>query len=213
VSDEFIAAVVSVVRSDRRASRLGRTAAETRASFPELLARTRHSVVSATPTVHFEMVEAAAALNAASVARGLSTGSFASGYDVHPAAMPSRDATERRWLADGLTDKFLLLDERAVITTGPEDSAWLITDQTVVELARRIVRDARGRARPLDRFGTLSARQRTIALRLIMGDTDTTIARAMGLSARTVAKEFAEISRQLDAPSRFAAGYRLVCPG
>jgi DNA-binding NarL/FixJ family response regulator len=46
-----------------------------------------------------------------------------------------------------------------------------------------------------------------------MGDTDTTIARVMGLSARTVANEFADISRQLDAPSRFAAGYRLVRPG
>lgn len=214
MSDEFLAAVVSVVRTGRHATRLGRTAAETRSAFPGLLARTRHSVVSVTPTVHFEMIEAAAPLNAASVARGLSTGSFAGAYDVHPAAMPPRDSTERRWLADGVTDKFLLLDERAVITTtGPHDDAWLITDQAVVELARRILRDARDRARPLERFGTLTPRQRAIAFRLIMGDTDTTIARALGLSARTVAKEFADISRQLDAPSRFAAGYRLIRPG
>jgi DNA-binding CsgD family transcriptional regulator len=216
MSAEFVAAVAGLVRSDRRGSRstrLGRTAAETRTAFPELFARVRNSVVSVTPTVHFEMVEAAAELNAATVARGLSTGSFAREYDVHPAALPSRESRGRRWLAEGLTDKFILLDDRAVVATGPDDEAWLITDEGVVELARRILRDARERARPLDRFGTLTARQRAIALCLLKGDTDTTIARAMGLSARTVAKEFAEISRQLDAPSRFAAGYRLVRPG
>jgi DNA-binding CsgD family transcriptional regulator len=218
MSDEFIAAVVSAVRSDHRASRttrLGRTAAETRATFPELFARTRHSVISAMPSIDFEMLEGAGALNAASLARGLSMGSVTSQYDVHPAALPPRSAADgRRWLADGLTDKFLILDQRAVVTTFPgEDGAWLITEWTLVELARRIWRDARGRARPLDRFGTLTARQRAIALRLLMGDTDTTIARVMGLSARTVANEFAEISRQLGAPSRFAAGYRLVRPG
>ena len=101
-----------------------------------------------------------------------------------------------------------------MVTSAPgEGDAWLSTDRTVIELARRIWREARERARPLDRFGTLTARQRTIAMRLLMGDTDATIARVMGLSARTVANEFADISRQLGAPSRFAAGYRLVRPG
>jgi DNA-binding CsgD family transcriptional regulator len=218
MSQEFTAAVVSAVRSDHgagRTTRLGCTAAETRATFPELLARTRRSVLSVMPSIDFEMLEGAGALNTASLARGLSMGSVTSEYDVHPAALPSRKAacSEQRWLADGLTDKFLILDERAVVTTVPGDGAWLITEPTVVELARRIWRDARARARPLDRFGTLTARQRAIALRLLRGDTDATIARVMGLSARTVANEFADVSRQLGAPSRFAAGYRLVHPG
>jgi DNA-binding CsgD family transcriptional regulator len=219
MSDEFIAAVVSAVRSDPRSgrsTRLGCTAAETRATFPELFARTRHSVLSAMPSIDFEMMEGAVALNAASIARGLAMGSITSEYDVHPAALPSRGAAVagQRWLADGVTDKFLILDDRAVVTSAPGDGdAWLIIDPTVLELARRIWQEARERARPLDRYGTLTPRQRAIALRLLMGDTDATIARVMGLSARTVANEFADISRQLGAPSRFAAGYRLVRPG
>src|SRR5882757_1131017 len=123
MSEEFIAAVVSVVRSDHRGSRttrLGCTAGETRATFPELLARTRHSVLSVMPSIDFEMLEAAGALNAASLARGLSSGSVTSVYDVHPAALPPRGADYgRRRLADGITDKFLLLDERAVVTALP----------------------------------------------------------------------------------------------
>ena len=82
MSDEFLAAVVGAVRSGRgvsRSTQLGCTAAETRATFPELFARTRHSVRSVMPSIDFEMMEGAAALNAASIARGLSMGSITSG--------------------------------------------------------------------------------------------------------------------------------------
>jgi len=124
------------------------------------------------PNIDFEMLEAAASAERGQPRPGLSAGSVTSEYDVHPAALPSRAAAgvAQRWLADGLTDKFLILDERAVVTAVQGDGTWLITDSAVVELARRIWRNARARARPLDRFGTLSARQRAIALRLIMGD-------------------------------------------
>lgn len=124
--------------------------------------------------------------------------------------MPSARARPRTAaVVPGVPDEFILLDGRAVIVRGPDDSQWLMERHDVVNTAVQVWKDAIRRATPVTQLGTLTLRQRRIAILMTRGHTDASIARELGLSHRTIASDAAVVIRALGARSRFEAGFVL----
>ncbi|MGN6634472.1 MAG: helix-turn-helix transcriptional regulator [Oryzihumus sp.] len=90
-------------------------------------------------------------------------------------------------------------------------SCWLHVDPDVVGAAVDLWRTTVRHAVPLpDHVVQLTARERRIARGLVDGLTDGSMARALGVSLRTVASEVRMLMEAVDARSRYQAGVRLT---
>ena len=110
----------------------------------------------------------------------------------------------------------ILIDEERAVLTGPRlvagagPSGWDIREETTVSAARNLWRETQRWSTPLPPSAIfLTDRQREIAVRLLDGMTDPAIARALGVSVRTVASEVRTLVDAVGAKSRFQAASRL----
>ena len=112
--------------------------------------------------------------------------------------------------------QMLLVDEDRVIIDGPRITAgsrsgWLVWDPATVAAARALWQSTEAASAPLPSTAVfLSERQRRIARGLVDGLTDGSMARALGVSLRTVASEVRMLMEAVDARSRYQAGVRLT---
>lgn len=188
---------------------IGASTEQARRRFPEFQERLKHGVNSMVRRTTFASMEAVRDVNA--IARRTRTIglSITGALDMPPAVLPLQMEAAPRRLLPNVPDEFILLDWRAVIVRGPDDSQWLMERADVVATATRMWNDAVRRATPITQLGTLSYRQRRVAVLMTRGLTDAAIARDLGVSHRTIASEAAVIIKALGARSRFEAGFVL----
>lgn len=131
------------------------------------------------------------------------------------AAVTPAHATERVHLAPVMA-QLILIDERLAVVSGPVlrpevgPSCWLVSHPTVVEAARSLWHTTWDRSVPLpSKTVILTDRQREVAKQLLLGETDTTIARRLGVSVRTVASEVRFLGDSVGATSRYQIAMRL----
>ena len=208
--------VWEAVMADPRGAGLtyvGATTEQARRRFPEFQERLKFGVNSMVRRTTFASMEAVRDVNA--VARRTRTIglSISGALDMPPAVLPLQMEAAPRRLLPNVPDEFILLDWRAVIVRGPDDSQWLMERGDVVATATRMWNDAVRRATPVTQLGTLTHRQRRVAVLMTRGITDAAIARDLGVSHRTIASEAAVIIKALGARSRFEAGFVLGSGG
>lgn len=210
------AAVWEAVRADRSPAGvtfIGGSTDRARQRFPELQERLKIGVNSMVRRSTFTSMEALRDVNDMARRTGTLGVSISGRLDMPPPVLPLQvDAAPRRLLPD-IPDEFILLDWQAVIVRGPDDSQWLTERRDIVANAVRLWGAALRRASPVTQFGTLTHRQRHVAVLMTHGLTDAAIARDLGVSHRTIAAEAAVIIRTLGARSRFEAGFVLGSGG
>ncbi|GAA1239264.1 helix-turn-helix transcriptional regulator [Oryzihumus leptocrescens] len=215
-----VAAAVSAVTADPGsggARLLGSTGEEVRATFEQLQAETQRSVWALAPqpgdprTLHTEADEC-------SRRRGLDLRTIVDeGAVQRPIAAPEVLLRRQIRVAPVLL-QMLLVDEDRIVVDGPRmttgsRSGWLVWDPATVEAARSLWRSTEAASAQLPPSAVfLSERQRRIAQGLVDGLTDGAMARALGVSLRTVASEVRTLMEAVEARSRYQAGMRLVSP-
>jgi DNA-binding CsgD family transcriptional regulator len=112
-----------------------------------------------------------------------------------------------------------IIDDKILLVDGPmvdgQQSVMVLSDRTALAAAARYVAGVVRTAIPAHRFRRsrlpeLTDRQRTIAHLLTEGQTDTAVARSLGISVRTVRYDIATLTAVLGATTRYSAGYRFA---
>ncbi|WP_225985837.1 helix-turn-helix transcriptional regulator, partial [Janibacter melonis] len=106
--------------------------------------------------------------------------------------------------------KLLIIDRGTVVVEGPgtasgDSTAWVITDRSLLAEAAALWPVLWKASRPLLAPGQkppLGQRQLEVARLMCLGHTDASIARAMNLSARSVARDIARIMTLTSSRSR-----------
>jgi DNA-binding CsgD family transcriptional regulator len=117
--------------------------------------------------------------------------------------------------------KCILLDGQAAVVAGPDTeegdtTAWIATSGEPLDLALRLWDASLASSRPALPEGAsppLDARQVQVARGVCLGATDAAIARQLGISERTVAREVATILRVTGAGSRAEAVLNMLGRG
>ncbi|WP_246456456.1 helix-turn-helix transcriptional regulator [Nocardioides mesophilus] len=125
---------------------------------------------------------------------------------------PLLSSAEPGVLVGPLFTQAMLIDDLLAVVGGPRDvdgaiTAWTSTDPAVVGLVRRIWDHAESLATPINPDGVppLNRRQVLVARRITLGDTDRAIARALGVSLRTVERDASALLALLGARNRAEA--------
>ncbi|MGZ4598993.1 MAG: hypothetical protein ACXVGS_03935 [Oryzihumus sp.] len=213
-----VAAAVAAVTADPGvggARLLGSTGEEVRSTFEQLERETQRSVWALAPepgdprTLH-------TAADERSRRRGLDLRTIVDGSATQrPIAAPEVLLRHQIRVAPVLL-QMLLVDGDRIVIDGPRMTAgsrsgWLVWDPATVDAARSLWRTTEAASVQLPPSAVfLSERQHRIAQGLVDGLTDGAMARALGVSLRTVASEVRMLMEAVDARSRYQAGMRLV---
>ncbi len=152
---------------------------------------------------------------------------------AHPASVDYLTALERLGgrvrVRENLPFRLLLIDQAAAVCAAPvgeTDETYLLRGRRVLTLLSRVFESTWADSTPLGAalnatpevpsgaplgvlhaaYAQLSSQQRTILTCLAEGDTDSTIARRLGVTGRTVTRRISQIYQVLGVDSRFQAG-------
>jgi DNA-binding CsgD family transcriptional regulator len=199
---------------DAAATLVGRTGDEMRAALSSLEATTRRSAwaLEASPSNPGAQDNDA---NRRSLERGIDLRMIVDESAVKGAITGTAKVLERIRVSSVQCQMILIDEERAVLTgprlvAGSGPSGWDIREESTVAAARNLWHETQRWSTPLPSTTiVLTDRQREIAVRLLDGMTDAAIARALGVSVRTVAGEVRTLVDAVGARSRFQAASRL----
>ncbi|MFC7490767.1 MULTISPECIES: helix-turn-helix transcriptional regulator [unclassified Knoellia] len=173
-----------------------------------LEARTRRSVWNITPTLTFDPEDVAYSLGARSAARGVQLSMV-----VPPRTLrlhPLLTSFMPQVLLGPALSRTIVVDGRIAVIAGPDTvdgatTAWLASHGEFLESALRLWHATVAESRPALPAGTeppLDRRQLEVARGVCLGRTDTAIARQLGISQRTVARDVVAILEVTAARSR-----------
>lgn len=191
---------------------IGRGTDEIQAGLARLAPKARRTVWNMQPSLPFDPEDALHALNERSRARGVDLQLITSQYSVHQ--NPLLTCAHPTVLVGPVHLRTILIDQACAVVAGPstssgEGTAWLTTRVDLVAAVGMIWHQTRRLSRaalPEGAPAPLTKRQFTVACRMATGAKDATIARELGVSARTVFTEVDAVLHLLGTTSRCAAG-------
>lgn len=169
---------------------------------------TRRTVRSLLPNLSFDPEDPGYELNPRSTGRGIELQGITS---VRALRLNPLYSSFSPWIRVGpVSVRMILVDDRLAVLEGPdtpagETTAWLATSGDLLDQARELWAATWSESRPVLEPGApppLNARQLDVARRVCLGKTDAAIARQLGISERTVARDVAIILEVTGAHSR-----------
>lgn len=184
---------------------------EVMARLSDLERRTKGSVWNLQPTLTFDPEDAAYAMVESSRARGVAMQMVVPPRTLqfHPLLT---SFSPNVWLGPVLL-KCLIVDGRLAVLRGPDTvdgatTAWVASEGEFLQETLALWHATAAESRPALSDGTgppLNARQLSVARAVVLGRTDTAIARLLSISERTVARDVAAILAVTEAHSRSEA--------
>jgi DNA-binding CsgD family transcriptional regulator len=191
---------------------IGRGEKEILAGLTRLQPQARRSVWNMQPSLPFDPAEPTKALNDRSRARGVDLQLITSQRTVHQNPLLTSSCPALR--VGPVHLRGILIDQKGAVLEGRsmpsgDGTAWLVTRSDLVAAVgwiwvatRRLSRAALPEGAP----APLTKRQYKVACLMATGAKNATIARELGISARTVVTEVDAVLHLLGANSRCAAG-------
>lgn len=191
---------------------IGRGTDEILAGLTRLAPRAQRTVWNMQPSLPFDPEDPLHILNERLRARGIDLQLITSQLCVHK--NPLLTSTHPAVLVGPVHLGTILIDQACAVIEGPstpsgDGTAWLITRTDLVAAMTRIWHQTRRLSRfalPEGASPPLTKRQYTVACRMATGAKDATIARELGVSARTIVTEVDAVFRLLGTTSRCEAG-------
>lgn len=181
------------------------------AGLAELERRTRRSVWNSVPTLTFDPEDTTYRLNARSRGRGVRVEMVTPARTVR--FNPLLTSLVPGVRVGPVLFKSIIVDERLAVLAGPDTidgstTAWLASGGELLEAALTLWRTAFAESRRVLPEGAgppLNSRQLDVARGVCLGRTDAAIARQLGISERSVARDVAAILEVTQARSRAEA--------
>ena len=203
----------------RGLSLLGIGQSDVMGRLASLESRTRRTVWNTIPTLVFDPEDVAYRLDSLSLGRGVDVQTI-----TLPRALrfnPLLTSLNPRVQVGPVLVKSIIVDAQVAVVAGPDTvhgdtTAWLATEGEVLTLALDVWSATRAESRPALAPGEsppLNERQLEVARAVCLGSTDAAIARQLGISQRTVARDVAAILEVTQAGSRAEAVLNMLGRG
>lgn len=197
---------------------IGRDADEILAGLTRLAPRAQRTVWNMQPSLPFDPEDRLHAVDERSKAHGVDLQLITSQNSVNK--NPLLTSTHPTVLVGPVHIQTLLIDQACAVIAGPstpsgDGTAWLVTRTDLVAAVGKIWLETRRLSRvalPEGAPTPLTKRQCAVARRMATGAKDSTIARELGVSARTIVTEVDAVFQLLGTTSRCEAGL-LMCGG
>ena len=191
---------------------IGRGTVEILAGLSRLAPKARRTVWNIQPSLPFDPEDRLHPLDERSKARGVDLQLITSQYSVNK--NPLLTSTHPTVLVGPVHVQTILIDQACAVVAGPstpsgDGTAWLVTQTDLVAAIARIWLETRHLSRvalPEGVPSPLTKRQCAVARRMAAGAKDSTIARELGVSARTIVTEVEAVFQLLGTTSRCEAG-------
>lgn len=220
---DLIATMSDVARLDaplpRGLTLFGVGQAQVMAGLDALERRTRRSAWNMNPNPSFDPEDAAYELEDRSTARGVDLQMVTTPRTVR--LNPLLTSFSPKLLLGPVTTRLIVVDQQVAVLQGPdttagETTAWIATSGDLLQAALDVWAAVVAESQPALPDGAappLNHRQLAIARAVCLGNTDAAIARAVGVSQRTVERDISVIMTVTQATSRAEAVLNMLGRG